>query len=450
MAKIATRAKTEPHKETLPRHLKRSKGKLYFRTKTKYLGAVPELTDAGFMAAYLAKCELAGVPVPDQFAAFAPPAPDAPAPLVYLPGSIGWFIDKYMDPEESPDWREFADSTRYNYTKGLEQIRAELGGGQLADLNCENLDVYFAGQARKSTARAEVHRNLLSNLWEFAKGFAEFQRNGKSNPTWDTKKHYKVRVRGKVKGHKKWSPELERTVLAAAKPRTQLLVYLLRETGQRLGDVCNMLWSDYDGARIYVAGTEKTDEPVRVYASLRLRAILDATPRYGRYIFSKRSGKPYRKGTLSHMIGRLLTKLGVPRGTGVSGHGLRKTLASEMAEGGATVSAIKNQLGQRSAAMALFYCDQAEKEPLAVQAGEAIERARQQALAREATAGVGALGGDIVLDMRSLLAVPATVSTAVSTGRLAGGKKVETLIENTEEFGVFHNRCKNTAVAKKS
>ena len=75
----------------------------------------------------------------------------------------------------------------------LESIRSTLGAARLTDLTPDNVDIYLAKVQREhSPSVAMRHKVLLSNLWKFARGFAEFKRNGKTNPTADAGSIYTV------------------------------------------------------------------------------------------------------------------------------------------------------------------------------------------------------------------------------------------------------------------
>jgi integrase len=354
MAHLATALKIEPQqRHSLPRYVQPKKGKLYFRVKQKYWGVLPALDDPGFTVAYIAKCEQAGVLAPQEL--LASPAPQQPASINYLPGSVGWFIDKYMDPKQSPEWRGFKPKTRYNYSRALKQIKAKLGAGQLADIDTDNLDVYLATQACESTSRADQHKFMISNLWEFAKGVPIFNRRGRPNPTLEAKVHYKVK-----QPHKPWPAPVIRKFLAAANPYMQCAFHLLLYTGQRRSDVCDMEWADLSGplkpgVRIPVC-QDKTDEKVSLRMHNNLLAFLETWPRHHAKILTSSWKQPYTEDSLSHRIKDVLLEIGADQYTL---HGLRKNAGIALAEAGATVPEIMAVLGHRTPKMALYYVQEA-------------------------------------------------------------------------------------------
>ena len=75
-------------------------------------------------------------------------------------------------------------------------------------------------------------RSLLSNLWKFARGFAEFKRNGKTNPTADVGSIYTVEQE-----HEPWPDDVQDRFIAACDANLYLAYHLLLCTGQRVSDV---------------------------------------------------------------------------------------------------------------------------------------------------------------------------------------------------------------------
>ena len=80
--------------------------------------------------------------------------------------------------------KAFAEGTRYNYRKHLDLLKSRLGGGPLVDLDQEAVEIYSAEIAREhGDSAADDQISMISNLWQFAKGFPEFKRKGRINPT---------------------------------------------------------------------------------------------------------------------------------------------------------------------------------------------------------------------------------------------------------------------------
>jgi|RhiMetdeSRZDD1v2_1073273.scaffolds.fasta_scaffold183921_5 integrase len=271
--------------------------------------------------------------------------------VAFLPGSLGWFIERYLasskfDPANK---KCFAKGTRYNYRKALDLMKARIGAGLLADLDSEALDVYSAGIEREHGASvADQQINLISNLWEFAKGFKEFKRKGRMNPTLDAKRHYRA-----GEGHQPWPDEVIERFEETAKPPLLLAVTVLRYSAQRGGDCIAMKRTDFNGERIRVV-QEKTGSHLWLKCPKPLRKALETAPFISEYILNSIWKRPYANSTtLGHAIERHLKKIGIK---GYTMHGLRKNAAVELAEAGATVEELMAVLGHKTPKMALHYC----------------------------------------------------------------------------------------------
>jgi integrase len=299
--------------------------------------------------------------------------------VAYIPASIGWFIERYLG---SRDFKDFAAGTQKNYRKGLDLLRIRLGPALFVDLDPESIDVYTAGVDRDYKASAaDQQRALISNLWNFAKGYKEFKRGGKSNPTIDTIKRYKVKQE-----HKPWPEAVQEKFLETAKPSLVLSYLLLRFTAQRGGDAAKMKWTDFDGESLQVE-QEKTDAPLWLRCPKPLLVALTNAPRISDHILTSSWKRPWANAsTLSHAIHNQLERIGAQ---GLVMHGLRKTAASDLADLGIGVSGIKSVTGHKSAGMALYYvrlADQRRQNTITVEAWDA-------ALDRKAQAKVAKSGG---------------------------------------------------------
>lgn len=117
----------------------------------------------------------------------------------------------------------------------------------------------------------------------------------------------------------------------------RLPVALLYFTGQRIGDVCKMRWSDIEDGVITVT-QQKTGKELYVPIHSRLEAILAETPRSLTTIVCKANGKPYTPSALrsvmrQHVVGQ------VP-------HGLRKNAVNALLEAGCSAAMVSSITGQ--------------------------------------------------------------------------------------------------------
>lgn len=341
---------------------------VYFRDpRSKQLTTLPEdETSQAFDDAY--KPLLAAVVAaksedaprtPDQLGRWKNPRDYTIDPkIVFRPASIGWLIDRY---KQSAKYLALSEGTRYNYGFALDLLKKEFGTALLHDVTPEHVDVYSARIARqKGGATADQQTNLISNLWEFAKGFEEFKRKGKHCPTIGATRHYQH----DGEGHLAWPDAvLERFDETASEFLRQFKTGL-HYTGQRGCDVVTMRWADYDGELINVV-QQKTGERVWLHCPKPLRDMLDRmkqNPVHPEFIFTNKWKRPYAYAeTLSAALRIHLRSLGYWE---YSMHGLRKNAGMELALAGCSVPEIMAVLGHKSPKMAIFYVKQAEKKLL--------------------------------------------------------------------------------------
>ncbi len=136
------------------KYLDRAKdGRIYFRVNDNRQRLPDDETSPEFAAAYDALLAGALMPKPKRAVR---PAPNAP-------GTIGWFIERYLasDYFVGRDGREpkFKPGTQMNYRPVLESIRRTLGPARLADLTSDNVDVYLAKVLRESTPSTAFRHN---------------------------------------------------------------------------------------------------------------------------------------------------------------------------------------------------------------------------------------------------------------------------------------------------
>lgn len=160
----------------------------------------------------------------------------------------------------------------------------------------------------------------------------------------------------KLKGgsHERWSVEEVSRVIALNDRKISTAVALAWYTGQRESDVLSMRWSDYDGDYIRVI-QQKTGVEMKIKAHPDLVRYLNELKNKNPadYIVSgtnRMSGPAFR-----NMLKRRLDKLGIRKVF----HGIRKGVASSLAENGRPISEIAAIMGHKSIRMAAYYAEQA-------------------------------------------------------------------------------------------
>ena len=175
-----------------------------------------------------------------------------------------------------------------------------------------------------------------------------------ANPVANMKKN-------KLQGHEKWNPEEVRKLISEADERISIAVALAWYTGQREGDILAMRMGDYtDGYIALTQSKTKTEMKIKVHPDLE--AILSA-------IAPKRSHEDYIVSGTKRMGDSNFRKLfaSESKRLGVEKvfHGIRKGVASSLAENGRPISEIAAMLGHKSIRMAAYYAEQADSTKLA-------------------------------------------------------------------------------------
>lgn len=151
------------------------------------------------------------------------------------------------------------------------------------------------------------------------------------NPTKD------IKIDHESTPHEPWPQE---AIEKALRGEMRLAVALLYFTGQRIGDVCKMRWSDIDDGVITVV-QQKTGKELYVPLHNRLEAILAETTRSLTTIVCKPNGKPFTPSMMRRAIKADVGDVVI--------HGLRKNAVNALLEAGcsaAMVSAITGQTMQ--------------------------------------------------------------------------------------------------------
>jgi hypothetical protein len=125
----------------------------YFRHQGKRW-PLPAPGEQGFTAAYEAcKARIVTNPAPV-------------ARVAFLPGSLGWAIEKFL---ASDDYRARAEATKTGDRRLLDELRRHAGAGMLRDLKDRHVKAirdHFRTTFSTSTADAAIAR--LSVIWNFA------------------------------------------------------------------------------------------------------------------------------------------------------------------------------------------------------------------------------------------------------------------------------------------
>lgn len=153
-----------------------------------------------------------------------------------------------------------------------------------------------------------------------------------------------------------------RAIAAAAEPELRRLLWFLRWTGARPGELADMTWGCIDLAAGTItliqhktARSRKDRQPRVIYLpakAIRLLAWI-CKGRRSNFVFVNRYWKKWRRGNLSLRIYRIRRRLGIPHTSKL--YGVRHAWASQLAANGVELKMLATLLGHTSARMAEHY-----------------------------------------------------------------------------------------------
>lgn len=266
--------------------------------------------------------------------------------------------DLCRDYERSKFFTAKAANTQTLYGLTIKRILATLGDYPVDDLQKDDLDLVLENDQTGPGAH-NIFIAVLGVLYRYGR------RKGvtKLRPTEDLEKM-------ETGEHEAWPEALVEAGLTAEHDRTRLAIHLLFFTGQRIGDVCKMRWSDIRGDIIHVV-QQKTGKALSIPLLSELRAELDRTPKRGFTIITNYQGQ----SMTDQVIRRELKKFGEQHGHEVVPHGLRKNAVIAFLEAGCTIAETAAITGQ-TFAMVEYYSRQVDQKRLASAAILKLENKR--------------------------------------------------------------------------
>lgn len=263
------------------------------------------------------------------------------------------------DYERSRYFTGRAANTQTLYRLTGARIVTALGKYPVDDLQKDDLDLVLENEQSGPGAH-NIFIAVLGIMYRYAR------RKGKTKlrPTEDLEKM-------EIGEHKAWPEALVEAGLEAKHDRTRLAIHLLYFTGQRIGDVVAMRWSDIRGDTIHLV-QQKTGKALTIPFISDLRDELARTPKRGLTIITNNQGAPMG----DQVIRRELKKFGADNGHEVVPHGLRKNAVIALLEAGCTVAETAAITGQ-SFAVVEYYARQVDQKRLSSAAIVKLENSRR-------------------------------------------------------------------------
>lgn len=167
-----------------------------------------------------------------------------------------------------------------------------------------------------------------------------------------------------------WPDDVLQAALDAEDDLTRFAVALLFYTGQRIGDVCALRWSDIKGGAVKLV-QEKTGKPLGIPLHGNLRIEMDRYGKRGITLLTNANGGPLTSDALRTRLKAFCAGQGHPD---LKPHGLRKNAVIALLQAECSVAETSAITGQ-SYKMVEYYARQIDQERMA---GAAILKLEQR------------------------------------------------------------------------
>jgi integrase len=277
------------------------------------------------------------------------------------PGTFDWLIEKYI---ESVAFARKANSTRYASRRAIERYihDEDLGHRKFCDLKRHHVERMMTKRIATPGAANDL-RKKFRTLMKFAiqNGWLD------KDPTFGIEKF-------KEGEHHTWTEEEIDQFQARwhVGTRERAAFGLLLYTGQRLGDVRKMVWSDVDRDRQIRVAQSKTGAKLAIPLHAELRAALNAIPREHVSILTTNFGRAFSDKGFGNWMADRIAMAGLPDRCVT--HGLRKAAARRLAEAGCSTREIMAITGHTTSQMVDHYTKSAEQERMAESAMQRLEK----------------------------------------------------------------------------
>ena len=219
--------------------------------------------------------------------------------------------------------------------------------GDIDPRTIERRDVIRLRDANAETVRfANYCVQIMKILMEFAIDIG-WLKNTQPNPAKGVSE-----LKSKGKPRQPWPADMIAAYRETATDRALLVFELLLGTGQRIGDVLEMKWSDIEGDEIRVV-QNKTGKELWIPLTPRLRALLGQTQRRSVFILTNLNATgPWSYRGASQAVRKVRETIGAEE---YDIHTLRHTAASELFEAGCDDDLVKAITGHESTASVIRY-----------------------------------------------------------------------------------------------
>lgn len=234
--------------------------------------------------------------------------------------------------ERSPKFARYAEGTKRVYTIHLRRLEANFPDAPAEEIDSTDIARLIASFGTNVGA-ANLALSVVGSLYKWGRKGKVI--HGKCDPT-DGLEHEKMGE------HEPWPEHILESALMTDNARVKLATHLLFYTGQRIGDVCAMRWSDIRDGRLEVK-QQKTGRELSIPLHAELAELLNKTPRRSLTILSTHDGKPITGNTIRLELQTYVKELFKLH---IVPHGLRKNAVNAILEAGCSVAETSAVTGQ--------------------------------------------------------------------------------------------------------
>lgn len=269
--------------------------------------------------------------------------------------TLSHVIERY---QRSPKFTDLGDRTRKDYIEHLGFLQSKIGHLEPRSIKRHHIISWVDAWAeQKSAHKANYRLRILRIIMERAIDYGLLEQ-GNNSAKGVSELKYDKRQR------MAWPENLVEAARAEATGRTALLFELLLGTGQRIGDVLDMRWKDFDGEAISVV-QNKRGAKLWIPAPAQLLDHLRRAERRSIFILTnERATAPWSYRGAHDAMMKLRRKIGAES---YDMHSLRYTATAELARAGLDDDKIMSITGHKTSRMVQLY------------AGEERQKARAKA-----------------------------------------------------------------------
>lgn len=280
-----------------------------------------------------------------------------PAPKRTIKG----LIQRY---QQSDRWPALAKNTRKSYARHFAYLEETAGHIDPATLRTSHIyEMRDALRDKPTDASRKI--GVLSTLLGFGVRIGWLDRN----PAQGVEK-----LKGLKPPREPWPADKITDFREEAAPLPRLIFEMLLGTGQRIGDVLKMRWSEIEDGGIWVR-QEKTGAGIFIPFTDDLSRAIEAAPRLGETIIAQPNGKPVSYGLAHKVIMEVRVKIDA---LAWDNHCLRHSAAAEILSlPGMTVEHVMAITGHSSRDMAQHYSRKADMRTKAKEAQNARRTKRE-------------------------------------------------------------------------